>query len=79
MQRGESVIKSFVEAATKEANVWIKYGSAIPVPHDEAKRILADSRLRRRVMKARAAYRDKRCGIPPLAAKCRVVLLVKKQ
>ena len=36
---------------------------------------MTDPQLRKRILRARAAYRDKSKGVPPLRAKCRVVAL----
>ena len=66
---------AFVKAAQKEFDGWMKWSGVIPLSHGEAKKILSDPKLRKRALKARAAYRDKARGVGPLQAKCRVVLI----
>ena len=75
MQRGASVIAAFGEAVNKEWVNWCSFQPIKPLTDDQVVAIMADPRLKRRVLKARAAYRDKACGHGPLSAKCRVVLL----
>ena len=74
MLQSPDYIQAFVDATKKEALSFQTWKSLKPVPPQEAKRILADPILRRRVMSSRAVYKDKSKGIPPLRAKCRVVI-----
>ena len=73
MAQTDDYIAEFVKATQKEAASFTEWKSLRPVPPEEAKRILADPVLRRRVVTSRACYRDKNKNVPPLKAKCRVV------
>ncbi|CAJ1329046.1 unnamed protein product, partial [Effrenium voratum] len=66
--------ESSVESAKEEERSWMSFKSVEPVPTKEAEKILADPATKRRVMPTRACYRDKNKGVPPLKAKCRVVV-----
>ena len=69
-------VKLFVQACDKEGESWQKYGPVRPLSPEETRRILQDPRMRKRIMKSRAAYRDKNAGKSSVVkAKCRVVLL----
>ena len=74
MKQSPDYIEAFVDAARKEATSFQTWKSLRPIPPAEAKRILADPKLRRRAMSSRAVYRDKPKGVAPLRAKCRVVI-----
>ena len=67
--------EEYLEATRLECDTWMSWGGIQPVSKKEAKRILGDPKLLKRVMKARAAYRDKAKGVGPLRAKCRVVII----
>ncbi|OLP97211.1 hypothetical protein AK812_SmicGene20463 [Symbiodinium microadriaticum] len=67
--------EEYLEAIRLECDTWMSWGGIQPVSKKEAKRILGDPKLFKRVMKARAAYRDKAKGVGPLRAKCRVVII----
>ncbi|CAE7253541.1 GIP [Symbiodinium sp. CCMP2592] len=70
-----NVIDLYVQANKKEFASWTSWGSIRPVPGDEAQRIRADPRMRRRIMPSRNAYRDKNRGAgPEIKAKCRTVI-----
>ena len=69
------VLEKFKEAARNEESSWKFWQSVIPLSHQQAKEILADPIQKKRVMRSRAAFRDKSKGIPPLKPKCRVVAL----
>ncbi|CAJ1329503.1 unnamed protein product, partial [Effrenium voratum] len=73
MKMDEESIAAFVESAKEEERSWMSFKSVEPVPTKEAEKILADPATKRRVMPTRA-YRDKNKGVPPLKAKCRVVV-----
>ena len=47
----------------------------VPLTQKEADEVHQDPVLKRRILKARAAYRDKAKGVGPLRAKTRVVAL----
>ena len=68
-------IDACVASAAKEASSWLEWNSVEPVLREQAKEILSDPRLRRRILKSRAVYRDKVRGQGPLRPKCRVVCL----
>ena len=68
-------LEKFKEAARNEESSWKFWQSVIPLSHQQAKEILADPIQKKKVMRSRAAYRDKSKGIPPLKPKCRVVAL----
>ena len=74
MKMDEESIAAFVESAKEEERSWMSFKSVEPVPTKEAEKILADPATKRRVMPTRACYRDKNKGVPPLKAKCRVVV-----
>jgi hypothetical protein len=65
----------FVEAAINEYNGWIEWSSIRPLTQKEAKQVYNDPKLRRRILKSRAAYRDKSRGVGEIRAKARVVLI----
>ena len=65
----------YVDAATNEFQGWLEWNGIIPVDDKTAAKIRADPRTRRRILKSRAAYRDKNRGVPPLKPKCRVVIV----
>ncbi|CAE7509174.1 RE1 [Symbiodinium sp. CCMP2456] len=67
--------EEYLEATRLESDTWMSWGGIQPVSKKEAKRIMGDPKLSRRVLKARAAYRDKAKGVGPLRAKCRVVII----
>ena len=69
-------LAEYIKAAQKEHTSWCKYGPVRAVPDTEAKRILRDPRLRRRILRSRALYRNKNAHKPDadLKAKCRVVV-----
>ena len=54
---------------------WMRWGGIKPLSHKEADKILSDPKLSKRVLKSRAAYRDKNKGLGEVKAKCRVVLI----
>ncbi len=68
-------VDKFLEAIIKESDSWSTWQSVEPVPAKEAKQIMSDPVLRRRILKSRACYRDKSLGIGDIKAKCRIVAL----
>ena len=68
-------LDAYLEATRVENDNWMAWGGIQPISHREAKGILADAKLSRRILKSRAAYRDKSKGIGPLRPKCRVVII----
>lgn len=75
MKMDEATIDAYVEAAKKEEKSWMTFGSVEPVPREQAMAILRDPVAKKRVLRSRAAYRDKARGVPPLRLrpKCRIV------
>ncbi|CAK9087481.1 unnamed protein product [Durusdinium trenchii] len=65
----------YVESAKAEEASWQQFDSVIPLTVQEANKVHQDPILRRRIPKARAAYRDNAKGQGPLKAKTRVVAL----
>ena len=60
----------FVEAAINEHAGWMEWGSIRPLTQKEAKQVYNDPKLRR-ILKSRAAYRDKSRGVGEVRAKAR--------
>ena len=73
MNMEEETIKAYVDAAVAEETSWNTFNSVKPVPIEKARAILRDKIARKRVLRSRAAFRDKSRGIGPLKAKCRIV------
>eukprot|EP00971_Amphidinium_carterae_P132972 2633234-Amphidinium_carterae.1 len=86
-RQSHAVVDKFITAIKKESTAWQTWDVIEPVTESEAKRILSDPQLKKRVLRSRAAYRDKSSGqvetdrdglsVDPnnIAAKCRIVLL----
>eukprot|EP00971_Amphidinium_carterae_P212051 4207657-Amphidinium_carterae.1 len=86
-RRSQPIIDKFIAAIHKEFSAWQTWDVIEPIAEAEAKRILSDPQLKKRVLRSRAAYRDKSSGqvatdrdglaVDPdnIAAKCRIVLL----
>eukprot|EP00435_Cladocopium_sp_Y103_P007937 s3811_g2.t1 len=68
-------IDAYVQSAKKEFDGWMKWSGVRPLTEAEAQKVWADPLLKRRILKSRAAYRDKARGLGALRAKCRVVLI----
>ena len=66
---------AFIQSCAKEYQGWMKWTSVRPLTQKEADEVMSDPAPRRRVLKSRAAYRDKARGIGKIRAKCRVVLI----
>ena len=71
----EPHVEKFIEAVNKEASSWSEWQSVEPLSDHEAQQIFNDKELKKRIIPARACYRDKSCGVGELRAKCRVVAL----
>lgn len=69
------VLEAFIKAAQSEESSWMSWHSVRALDAKEANAIMNDSSQRRRILKSRAAFRDKAKGVPPIKAKCRVVAL----
>ena len=67
--------QKYVESAIKEYNGWMDWKGIRPLDQAEANQVWQDPKMRRRILKSRAAYRDKARGQGPLRAKTRVVLI----
>ena len=67
--------EKYLDATKAEYESWLYWGGIKPVPRAEAQKILKDRKMLRRVLKSRAAYRDKNRGQGEVRAKCRVVLI----
>ena len=71
----KSHIQKFLAAIEKVANSWAEWNSIRPLSLQEIDEVKANPQLRRRILRSRAAYRDKNRGQGPLKAKCRIVAL----
>eukprot|EP00971_Amphidinium_carterae_P124105 2458293-Amphidinium_carterae.1 len=58
-------IELFMAAARKEEQSWALWSPVAPVPDAEADRIMADPRMKSRILTARSAFRDKASGTVP--------------
>eukprot|EP00439_Symbiodinium_sp_Y106_P040403 s4486_g4.t4 len=65
-------IEKYMDAVRDEQDNWMRWGGVRPLAHHEAKEVFKDERLRRRILRSRAAYRDKNKGLGEIKAKCRV-------
>ena len=68
-------IQKFLAAIEKEANSWAEWNSIRPLSQEEINKVKADPILRKRILRSKAAYRDKNRNQGELKAKCRVVAL----
>ena len=75
LEMSKDDIEAFKGATVKEANSWEEWGSVKPLSHDEARRVLADKVLCKRILRTRSCFRDKSRGLTKLVPKCRVVAL----
>lgn len=74
-----AVKDKYVASVVKEYEGWVKLSGIRPLTDAEAEKGFQDPRLRKRMLKSRAAYKDKSRGMGGLnaiMAKCRVVLIV---
>ena len=65
----------FIQSADKEYQGWMKWTGIRPLNASEANEVWNSPTLRKRILKSRAAYKDKSRGIGELRAKTRVVLV----
>eukprot|EP00435_Cladocopium_sp_Y103_P033973 s697_g8.t1 len=68
-------IQKFLQAIEKEANSWSEWNSIRPLSPEEIAKVKSDPVSRKRILRSRAAYRDKNRNQGELRAKCRVVAL----
>ncbi|CAE7210450.1 GIP [Symbiodinium necroappetens] len=69
------IISLYVKANRKEYDSWMSWNSIKALSKEEARRVLSDPILRKRVMPSRNAYRDKNRGAgPEVRAKCRTIV-----
>ena len=69
------VVEKFINSALTEYQGWMNWSTIRPLTRDEVTRVMNDPALKRRILKSRAAYKDKSKGIGKLKAKTRVVLI----
>ena len=69
------VVEKFINSALTEYQGWMNWSSIRPLTRDEVTQVMNDPALKRRILKSRAAYKDKSKGIGELKAKTRVVLI----
>ena len=70
-----AAFEKFVESARGEFSGWTDWSTIRPLSNSETKSVRSDPQLCRRIVKSRAAYKDKSRGQGPLRAKTRVVLI----
>ena len=75
MKLPRQAIEKYMDAVRAEEENWMRWGGVRPLLPDEARRVLRDKLLARRILRSRAAYRDKNRGLGEIKAKCRVVLI----
>ena len=68
-------VAEYLKAIDKEATSWLDWKSVEPLSHDQARQVLNDKILCKRILRTRACYRDKARGQGPVRAKCRIVCL----
>lgn len=68
-------VQKFLQAIEKEANSWSEWNSIRPLSPEEIAKVKGDPILRKRILRSRAAYRDKNRNQGELRAKCRIVAL----
>lgn len=75
VEKGGDYLAEFIKAAQDEEKSWMRFGSVEPIDQKTADQIMSTAKGRKRVLRSRAAYRDKAKGCGPLRAKARVVAL----
>ena len=75
MESPPEIIQAYIKAVQKEEESWKSWSSVRPLSQEEANHVMADKNLKRRILRSRAAFRDKAKGVPPVRAKARVVAL----
>ena len=74
-QMPAAFVGKFLAAIEKEFNSWCAWQSVLPLTETEAQQVFQDRVLSKRILRSRAAYRDKNCGQGEVKAKCRIVAL----
>ncbi|CAJ1397606.1 unnamed protein product [Effrenium voratum] len=75
VDKGGKYLEAFVKAAQEEEKSWMSWNSVREVEPELARKIMGDPRMSKRIIKSRAAYRDKNKSQGELKAKCRVVAI----
>ena len=75
VEKGGDYLAEFIKAAQDEEKSWMRFGSVEPIDQKTADQIMSTAKGRKRVLRSRAAYRDKAKGCGHLRAKARVVAL----
>ncbi|CAK9008588.1 unnamed protein product [Durusdinium trenchii] len=75
LEMNQEDIDKYVDSAKAEETSWQQFNSVIPLTTQEASQVFKDPILKKRILRSRAAYRDKAKGQGPLKAKTRVVAL----
>ena len=65
----------YVQSAVSEYEGWMSWGGLKPLSKAEAMEVWQNPKLKRRIMRSRAAYRDKNRGLGALKPKTRVVII----
>ena len=65
----------FIQSADKEYQGWMRWTGIRPLTESEANEVWSSPTLRKRILRSRAAYKDKSRGLGELRAKTRVVLV----
>ena len=71
----KAAFDKFVESVITEYNGWLQWATIRPLGKLEVIHVRNDPTLRRRILKSRAAYKDKNKGLGEIRAKTRVVLI----
>lgn len=75
VETGGQFLEEFVKSAKAEEESWKAWHSVEPICQKEAEEIFKCPIRRRRILRSRAAYRDKSKGLSRVQAKTRVVAL----
>ena len=67
--------QKYLDSVRVERDNWMSWGGIRPLSREETRQVMSDPELSRRILKSRAAYRDKNKGVGEIKAKCRVVLI----
>ena len=76
MEMPQPYVDKFLAAIQKEAESWSAWQSVEPLSDAEANKVYSDEILSKRILRSRACYRDKNCGVGDVKAKCRIVGIV---
>lgn len=63
MTMSAAVKDKYVASVVKEYEGWVKWSGIRPLTDAEAEKVFQDPRLRKRMLKSRAAYKDKSRGL----------------